>query len=465
MALASDVSLGPTEGEGVRPTAILPLRQLFAISVYWLGLSCIFGGLVALLTGRLEFEQLVPKGTEGTALVQMTIVGSLIAAVVQPTVGAISDYTTSRWGRRKPYIFIGSILDVVFLAGIAMSNTVVAIAALFLLLQASSNFAQGPFQGYIPDLVPEPQVGLASALLGIFQTLGIVAGSIVAALGVAFHQYAVAIIALGAIELMTMLVVVIRVQEGRAAKSRAGRSWGRIALSAWGTDILRERSFLWLVGSRFFFLMAGSVLMSLALFYLVRSHGLAERDAGSTYAVVVVLGALATVIAIIPSARLSDRIGRKPVIWGACALGAVGIAILIAAPSVPVGLVGAALYGIANGSFLAVDWALMTDIIPKASSGRYMGLSNVATATSGIFALALGGVIMDTVGGVARAGSRPRAALVVSIVAYIVAAALLVPVVEPLRGRRAARTADGPSARGAGEPNGDTPAAGDLSRP
>ena len=53
-----------------------------------------------------------------------------------------------------------------------MSNTVIAIAALFLLLQASSNFAQGPFQGYVPDLVPEPQVGLASALLGFFQMGG-----------------------------------------------------------------------------------------------------------------------------------------------------------------------------------------------------------------------------------------------------------------------------------------------------
>ena len=429
-----------------RPTAILPLRQLIDISVYWLGLSCIFAGLVAILTGRLEFEQLVPAGTEGTALVRMTIVGSLIAAVLQPTVGAISDYTTSRWGRRKPYIFIGSILDVVFLAGIAMSNTVIAIAALFLLLQASSNFAQGPFQGYVPDLVPEPQVGLASGLLGIFQTLGIVAGSVVAAIGVAFHQYAIATIALGAVELATMLVVVFRVQEGRAAKSRGGRSWGRIALSAWGTDILRERSFLWLVGSRFFFLMAGGVLFSLALFYLVRSHGLGEREAGATYAAVVGLGAAATVIAILPSARLSDRIGRKAVIWAACFLGVVGMAILIVAPNVAVACVGAVVYGIASGTFLAVDWALMTDIIPKASSGRYMGLGNVAMATSGIFALAFGGVVMDIVGGPDKAGSGPRAAFVVAIVAYIVAAALLVPVVEPIRGRAAARARDRSSA-------------------
>ena len=89
----------------------------------------------------------------------MNILGALVAVAVQPTIGVISDYTTSRWGRRKPYILIGSILDVVFLIGIANSNTLVAIAAFIALLQFSSNFAQGPFQGYVPDLVPAPRSG------------------------------------------------------------------------------------------------------------------------------------------------------------------------------------------------------------------------------------------------------------------------------------------------------------------
>ena len=460
MALASEAILDPAD-ESARPTTILPLRQLVDMSIYWLGLSAIFGGVTAILGGRLEFEQLVPEGTEGTALVQMVFLGSVIAAVLQPTVGAVSDYTTSRWGRRKPYIFIGSLLDVVFLAGIASSNTVIAIAAFFLLLQVSSNFAQGPFQGYVPDLVPEPQVGLASALLGIFQVLGNVTGAIVGAVGIATGQYAIATIGLGVIEVVTMLVVVIRVREGRAAKSRGGRSWLRIAASAWGTDILHERSFIWLIFSRFFFLMAGSILFNFAVFYLARSHGMDKGAAGSTYIVVAGIIAAATVVAVVPSARVSDRIGRKPVIWAACVVGIAGMAILILAPSVPVAFIGAALYGIANGTFLAVDWALMTDIIPKASSGRYMGLSNVATATSGIFAVIVGGLVMDAVGGPDKLGAGPRAALIISIVAYLVAAVLLAPVVEPLRGRKAARAAAAETAAAevAAPAGGDPPAA------
>ena len=82
----------------------------------------------------------------------------------------ISDYTISRWGRRKPYIAIGATLDVVFLIGIATSKTYFSVVAFLVLLQFSSNFAQGPFQGYVPDLVPQRQVGFASALVGVMQT-------------------------------------------------------------------------------------------------------------------------------------------------------------------------------------------------------------------------------------------------------------------------------------------------------
>ncbi len=225
-----------------RPTKTLPTAQLLRLSLYWLGLTSIFAGVQDILTGRLQFTGMVPAGTEGRAIFQMVVAGTIIAMLVQPTVGSISDYTISRWGRRKPYILIGSILDVVFLYGIATSNTILAIAVFFLLLQFSSNFAQGPFQGYVPDLVPAHQVGLASALVGLFNVLGNVAGFTIAAIALFFSErdpnaFFYGTMALGILELATMLSVVIRVDEGRAPKSRGGRSWFEVAREAWGTDL------------------------------------------------------------------------------------------------------------------------------------------------------------------------------------------------------------------------------------
>ncbi len=425
--------------DNARPTRSLSNGQLLALSLYWLGLSSIFGGLNVILTGRIEFDRLLPAGdAAGAALFQMTIAGVLIAILVQPTVGSISDYTTSRWGRRKPYILIGSVLDVVFLLGVASSNSLLAIAAFVALLQFSSNFAQGPFQGYVPDLVPAHQVGLASAMVGLFQVLGNVVGFAVAALAIATDQFALGLLGLGLIELVTMLVVIRGVDEGAIAKSRAGRSWLAIAGEAWGTDILKERSFVWLVASRLAILTGGSVLTQLATFYLSRSMGFNQEQTGTAYIPMIGLVAVGTVLAVVPSARISDRIGRKKVIYASCVVGTLGFVIVALAPSFPVALIGVTAYGISAGIFLAVDWALMTDIIPKASSGRYMGISNVATASAGVLAIAVGGRIMDVVGGVEESGSGPRASLVLGIVLFAMGALLLRPVDERRREDRLA---------------------------
>jgi MFS family permease len=422
----------PVSASG-RPTNRLPNRELIRISLYWLGLSSIFAGLSFIMAGRLEFSGLVDKAGAGRALFLVSISGAFIAVIVQPTIGSISDYTISRWGRRKPYIFIGSILDLVFLVGIASSNTLIAIAAFIALLQFSSNFAQGPFQGYIPDLVPAAQVGTASALVGLMQILGVVSGYAIGAIAVATHQYGIGLVTLGVLELATMFSVVIRVREGPSPKSRQGRPWRSIAAEAWGTDVLREKSFLWFVGSRLAILMGGSILTQLALFYLARTMGLNERDTGIVFIPLVGLVALGTCVSVVPAAKISDRVGRKRVIWASCVVSAIGLTMVASAPVIAIAFAGALLYGISAGMFLAVDWALMTDIIPKASSGRYMGLSNVATASAGVLALAVGGTVMDLVGGPSLDGSGPRAALWLAVALMGIGALLLRPVDERRR--------------------------------
>jgi len=416
-----------------RPTATLPLPQLVRLSLYWLGLSSIFAGLSNILGNRLQFTGMVAPGTEGTTLFGLTIGGSIVALLVQPTVGSLSDYTITRWGRRKPYILIGSVLDLIFLYGIATSNGLLAIAGFVILLQFSSNVAQGPFQGYVPDLVPAHQVGLASSLVGLMQIMGNVAGFTIGSIAAATHNYVAGTMALGILEFVTMLSVVLRVNDGHATKSRGGRSWFAIGREAWATDILREHSFLWLVSSRLLFLMGAAMLVILGPFYLHQTFGLDEAASGTTFLVVVGFVLLANLAAVVPAGRLSDRFGRKPVLYLSFTLGTLGMAVVTLAPGVPVACVGVVLFGLASGSFLAVDWALMTEIIPKASSGRYMGISNVATASASVFALALGGTLMDAVDRAVGQGTGPRAAYGLAVLFFLIGGLLLKPVREPRR--------------------------------
>ena len=438
-AMASEPA-GTLDAAG-RPTMTLPTLALVRISLFWLGLTSIDAVVNAAVQTRIKFDGLVEPGTEGTALALVAAATFIFAIAVQPTVGAISDYASTRWGRRKPFIVVGALFDVVFLVGIATANSLVAIAAFVALLALSTNIARGPFQGYVPDLVPDRQVGKASAMVGLMQVLGNVIGFALAAFAASRGNVGVAIIAIAIIELVTMLSVVIGVPNGPPPKPRNGRSWLAIAAETWGLDILRERSYIWLLASRLFILMGGAAVLNFVFLYLADAQGLTEEQAGTAFLVMLGAATVVSLLVIIPASRLSDRIGRKPVIYGCTAIGAIGVLTIALAPSVPVAVVGAAVFGASQGIFLAVDWALMTDIIPKASSGRYMGLSNVVTASSTTIAVLIGGPLIDAVNKSAGVGAGPRLELIFGVVYFIIGGLALRPVVEPIRRRARAEIA------------------------
>jgi MFS family permease len=436
------------EEEAARPTQPLPFRQLAQISLYWLGINSIMGGIGVAVVERVSAWYPADKGfylaLQGAVIVWVNI-------LVQPTIGMISDYTKTRWGRRKPYIAIGATLDVVFIVGLATSNTYLVLVAFLLLLQFSSNFAQGPFQGYVPDLVPEKQVGLASAMVGAMQTLGYIFGTIVVSISYLLPKgadgstdFTLPTIALGIIEFATAMGTVLWVREGGAPRDRRGRSWVQIGLSAWGTDILRERSFVYLVLSRLmFFAGINALIGGWAIVFFTQTLHMTPADKALYIPLNSAVVALVTVASTFPSARISDRIGRKPVIYVACAIGAAGLAVISIAPGIPVFLLGGALVGVASGTFLAVDWALMTDIIPKAASGRFMGISNIAVAASGTIAGWLIGPLIDVVGQhELQLPEGPRAGMAAAV-AFFVLAAVFLRRVDPRP-----RTAPGPAASG-----------------
>ena len=414
---------GQDDDAGARPTERLPLRQLLQISVYWLGINAIWGGVGIFNQHRVD--ELAPAGQAGGYLTIMSWLALPVVVLVQPTVGAISDYTSTRWGRRKPFIVIGSLLDVAFLIGLATSQTFVSLVVFVMLLQFSSNFAQGPFQGYVPDLVPGEQVGLASALVGAMQTVGFITGALVISAAFAVGQFTIFLVLLGVIEVATAAGTFLFVREGKGARPRRGRSWFQIGRSAWGADILQERSFTFLLLSRLLFLGGTNVFLQFNVFFLTRTLGMSDAESGLWIAIGGVATGITTAIATIPSGLASNRYGRKPMIYLACAIGALGLVVAGLAPTPVIMVLGVVLLGIGTGTFVAVDWALMTDIIPKASSGRFMGISNIAVALAGPTATLVAGPVMDAVGGTTNGGSGPRAALLVGTLLFGLSAILL----------------------------------------
>ncbi|MBA2266670.1 MAG: MFS transporter [Chloroflexi bacterium] len=413
----------------------LPLSQLVTLSIYWFGIQTIWGGLnITIIPGRLDD---LSRDTQGTLLAIIMLAGAVAPIIIQPTVGVISDYTVTRWGRRKPYIVIGSLLDVVFLAGIAFNNDFVSLVAFYFLLQVSSNFAQGPFQGYVPDLVPAKQVGTASGLMGLMLTMGTIAGVGIATLGGILDNIPLGVLALGVVEVITMVVLIATVDEGRAAPKRT-RPWREIALSAWGRDILQQRDVLWLLLVRLLFLGAYNATL-IAIGYFRRSHGLSPDDADATVFLATAIVGVSTAIAAIPGGRLSDRFGRRPVIWAAALVAGIGLIGVAVAPTPELAIASWVPFGIGMGIFLSADWALMADVIPKHTAGRYMGILNAGTAMAGPVFIIVAGPVQDLVAAGFGDAAGPRVAMGVAA-GFIALSALALTRVNPRR-----REDEGPS--------------------
>lgn len=186
--------------------------DFLTINLFWLGMN-IRNTAVGSFFMPYLVDIYAPADIKNTALSMMRTAGLVIAMLIQPAVGLISDRSTSRFGRRRPFILIGTLLDLVFLAAIGLSWNYWALLIAILLIQFSSNISHGPLQGMIPDLVPEDQRGRASAVKAFFELIPIIlVGFSIAPLIAAGHLNW-AIVATGAALLITALMTVWLVRE------------------------------------------------------------------------------------------------------------------------------------------------------------------------------------------------------------------------------------------------------------
>ena len=289
------------------------------------------------------------KASVGSVMGPLELLGGIVAILTVPTIGSLSDYTTSRFGKRKGYIITGATFDLIFIGGLSLiamaqpsdwdgqalgsTQTLILYALLFLGLQFSSNFAQGPYQGFVPDLVAEKQVGIASGLVGVMRTVGLVAGFAIMAAGARFEAWGLAFFSVGLLEFSLAVLTFRFVDDGPPGMPRQGRSMASIARETWDPGILRERSFVRMTLVRFFFLMGTGTFINISLLYLERVFGIEDRDERSMLWMAALGMALAgTIVAAVVGARISDRTGRKPVVWAAAAIAGTGIVILALAP-------------------------------------------------------------------------------------------------------------------------------------
>jgi len=365
------------------------------ITIFGAALSFLWPSLHTLII-PIRLLEFVPEAQKNTYLGILTFTGLALAVLVQPVAGAISDRSGFSMGRRRPFILVGTLLALFFLPSIGLANSFTFLFVGYCLLQCACNIAQGPFQAFIPDLVPDHRKGVASGVKSLIEIL--VGVAFVRVVAYFLDMYTtqgtqswlwLAIGFPGIVLLGAMIATMFAVKETPHANAQAFSLKNRI--NAYRIDTEKNRDFVWFLVSRLLILMALGTLQSFALYYLKDVVHI-ENPAGAAGDLVVAIG-ICLLITAYPAGHLSDRFGRKPIIIGSGFVGVIGIITLFFAQNLTNILVSGGLLGISAGTFLSSNWALATDIVPQGEEARYMGLTNIATAGAGALARLIGPVI------------------------------------------------------------------------
>ena len=153
-----------------------PLRwyDLFTVNIYFMGLTALSQTMTPLVMPLLV-QQFVGEGRQGAMYGTLRLWTLMVALLVQSLMGMLSDHSTLQWGRRRPFIFLGTVASLVFIAAVGFTAGLEGMSGywmlfvLLILLMVSSNTAQGAAQGLIPDLVPVNQRGRYSGVKAILE--------------------------------------------------------------------------------------------------------------------------------------------------------------------------------------------------------------------------------------------------------------------------------------------------------
>jgi MFS family permease len=342
-------------------------------------------------------EMVAGAGGKETALAWISGAGALSSIVVNPVAGALSDRTTSPLGRRRPWLVAGALTGAALMVLMTFQTSILGLALVWALVQGASNAALAGATAYVPDQVPVPQRGLVSGLIGMAQVIGVVLGlALVSYLVTDLRQGAFLV---GALLLVLPLPLILTVPDARLPASALGPfRLGGFLRDFWISP--REHpDFAWAWITRFLMWLGTAMVTLYMLFYLKDGIGYPEPEKGQT--MLTGLYGLGTIITAAIGGRLSDRSGRRKVyvLWASLVMS--GAALVLAwVPTFGAAAGAALVLGLGYGVYLAVDQALVTQVLPSAGSrARDLGVINIANASPQVLAPVIAAPIVTSFGG------------------------------------------------------------------
>ena len=380
----------PALAEPVEPVRRSWIGLLFAAN---LGLWMAYFTPIQVLLPE-QVAEIAPRDKE-LWLGVVTGIGAIVAIIVNPLAGALSDRTRLHlfgrpYGRRHVWTLGGCIVAVLSLAVLAEASDLLTVTLAWAAAGVGINIMLASLTAAVPDRVPVAQRGLVSGWIGMPQALGLVIGAILVTAVVTDIGPGYIVLALGLV-LLAVPFALLTHDEPLPVGHRVKVSWK--------LDLRGNPDFLWAFGTRFLVQLGNALGTLYLLYFLTDAVELDDPDTGLLYMILLyTVGMIGTAML---GGWLSDRLGRRKifVIWS-------GVLITIAAtllaiwPTWPVSMVASVLFGAGYGVYLAVDTALITQVLPSATDrAKDLGVVNIASAAPQALGPLLAAPIVTHLGG------------------------------------------------------------------
>jgi Na+/melibiose symporter-like transporter len=306
--------------------------------------------------------------------------GSIVALVITPIAGALSDRSRSRFGRRRPYLAVGVLLSSAALAGLWLAvgaGSLPLYVLAYLNLQVWWNWAAGPAAGLIPDVAPLQRQGDASAWTNALGVVGVIAGNVLVLL--LYGKAGSPVVAAAFVALnLACLAATLRVREPPPTQGASMRQSLGAFLRSFVVSPREHPDFYWVLATRFFTNMGVWSVLTFLLYYLEAVLRLSADAATQLLPALLGAGACLSIPASLVGVKLADRIGLVRLVqissWVMAA--ATSAYVLIALrPSVALVAPAVIVYAIANGAYGAADWLLALRVLPKGQdTGKDFGI-------------------------------------------------------------------------------------------
>ncbi|CAD7928935.1 unnamed protein product [Amoebophrya sp. A25] len=366
--------------------------RLLAACLFQLPMGMIWS-TIGLIVLPYEAEKFYPKAHSGFLGLLLTIAGT--SQVISPIVGRLSDDHRSIFGRRRPFMVYGTILTAAGVMGLSWSSAHLFVwvyaVALFISQVGLNVIYSATVLGLVPDVLEEQGVNnnaAASGIIAIFQFLGNLLGMLFMMATSNMEMQNVYPFYLVSVLVSSGIVWICCPEESSLNRKRTRVDDDTAGLyKALLFDAGKDPDFFWVFVGRTVYYLSISCLSFIYFFVRDIAGVLDEHQRKYFVALIVVCAQSTGALTAYPAGVLSDKVGRKKLVYVSCAMMALCYMWYLAIPYLPqfstlqTLLLGSCIYGIAAGCYMSVDYALALDCLPEKStkgSSEALGLWGIS---------------------------------------------------------------------------------------